>query len=131
MNDLLVLVLQIKQLSEELQLVRSERDALQSERTNTAHILEEEQEKLHSRVTSLAEERDQLQEILEGVRGERSQLKRDVQEKEEMVSIRTTLIDTVVPLLFLCSLFDPGFKEDCPLIYRLDRWRKDCWSRNI
>ncbi|XP_061117796.1 centromere-associated protein E-like isoform X2 [Conger conger] len=74
----------IKQLSEELQLVRSERDALQSERTNTAHIPEEEQEKLRSRVTSLAEERDQLQEILDGVREEKCQLKRDLQEKEEM-----------------------------------------------
>ncbi|KAJ8379945.1 hypothetical protein SKAU_G00007230 [Synaphobranchus kaupii] len=77
---------QLKQLSEELQLVRSERDALQSERTNTAHISEEEQEKLHSRVTALTEERDQLQEILDGVREERCQLKRDLQEKEEMVA---------------------------------------------
>ena len=65
--------------------MRSERDALQSERTNTAHIPEEEQEKLRSHLTSLTEERDQLQEILEGVREEKSQLKRDLQEKEEMV----------------------------------------------
>ncbi|XP_035236082.1 centromere-associated protein E isoform X12 [Anguilla anguilla] len=76
---------QITQLSEELQLVRSERDALQSERTNTAHLSEEEQEKLHSQVTSLTEERDQLQEILEGVREDRNQLKVNLQEKEEMV----------------------------------------------
>ncbi|XP_064210045.1 centromere-associated protein E isoform X18 [Anguilla rostrata] len=77
---------QITQLSEELQLVRSERDALQSERTNTTHLSEEEQEKLHSQVTSLTEERDQLQEVLEGVREERSQLKRDLLEKEEMLA---------------------------------------------
>ncbi|XP_035236080.1 centromere-associated protein E isoform X10 [Anguilla anguilla] len=83
---------QITQLSEELQLVRSERDALQSERTNTAHLSEEEQEKLCSQVTSLTEERDQLQEILEGVREERNQLKRDLQEKEESVDGQAELL---------------------------------------
>ena len=81
--------LQLKQLTEELQLARSERDALQSERTNDAHIPEEEQEKLRSHVASLAEERDQLQEILDGVRDEKCQLKRDLQEKEEMVSAQS------------------------------------------
>ncbi|KAI1900869.1 hypothetical protein AGOR_G00054290 [Albula goreensis] len=74
---------QIKQLNEELQLVRSERDALQSERAETAQRPEEEWEKLHSHMTSLTEERDQLQQILEGVREERSQLKSELQENEE------------------------------------------------
>ncbi|KAG9354817.1 hypothetical protein JZ751_001530 [Albula glossodonta] len=76
---------QVKQLNEELQLVRSERDALQSERADTAQRPEEEWEKLHSHMTSLTEERDQLQQILEGVREERSQLKSELQEHEEMV----------------------------------------------
>nr|XP_023647040.1 centromere-associated protein E isoform X5 [Paramormyrops kingsleyae] len=71
---------QIQQLGEELQLVRSERDSLLSERTDSAQGLEEKLEKLHSQVTSITQERDQLQEMLEGVRAERNQLKNDIEE---------------------------------------------------
>ncbi|XP_072570027.1 uncharacterized protein [Paramormyrops kingsleyae] len=74
---------QIQQLGEELQLVRSERDSLLSERTDSAQGVEEKLEKLHSQVTSITQERDQLQEILEGVRAERNQLKKDLQENLE------------------------------------------------
>nr|XP_023647037.1 centromere-associated protein E isoform X2 [Paramormyrops kingsleyae] len=79
-DDLQKHVGKIQQLGEELQLVRSERDSLLSERTDSAQGLEEKLEKLHSQVTSITQERDQLQEMLEGVRAERNQLKNDIEE---------------------------------------------------
>ncbi|XP_048876324.1 centromere-associated protein E [Brienomyrus brachyistius] len=84
-DDLQKHVEKIQQLGEELQLVQSERDALLSERTDCAQGLEEKLEKLHSQVTSITQERDQLQEMLEGVREERNQLKNDIQENIEML----------------------------------------------
>ena len=67
-------VTKTKDLSEELDGFRAEQDRLQAK-------LEE----LLSKVTSITEERDQLQDILEGVREERNQLKRDLEEAEERV----------------------------------------------
>ncbi|KAK6306444.1 hypothetical protein J4Q44_G00233690 [Coregonus suidteri] len=75
---------QAKQLSEELESVRAERERLLSEKTDSPHNHAKELEKLLSTVTSLTEERDQLQEILEGVREERNQFKRDLEENVEM-----------------------------------------------
>ncbi|XP_062307656.1 centromere-associated protein E [Osmerus eperlanus] len=75
----------IRQLGEELESVREERDRLLSEKTDTPQNHSEELEELLSKVTSLTEERDQLQEILEGVREERNQLKSDVEEMEMCV----------------------------------------------
>ncbi|XP_052334724.1 centromere-associated protein E isoform X2 [Oncorhynchus keta] len=75
---------QMKQLNEELESVRAEREHLLSEKTDSSQNHAEELEKLLSTVTSLTGERDQLQEILEGVREERNQLKRDLKDNVEM-----------------------------------------------
>ncbi|XP_039638282.1 centromere-associated protein E isoform X3 [Perca fluviatilis] len=74
---------QIQRLTEELESVRAERDSLLSERT--ADTRSEEMEKLLCRVTSLGEERDQLQEIMEGLRQEKNQLKAELEDRMEMV----------------------------------------------
>ncbi|KAM9463689.1 centromere-associated protein E isoform 10-T10 [Salvelinus alpinus] len=75
---------QMKQLNEELESVRAERVLLLSEKTESSQNHAEELEKLFSTVTSLTGERDQLQEILEGIREERNQLKRDLEDNVEM-----------------------------------------------
>ncbi|XP_032399570.1 centromere-associated protein E [Etheostoma spectabile] len=74
---------QIQRLTEELDSMRAERDNLLSERSANTHS--EDTETLLSRVTSLSEERDQLQEILEGVRQEKNQLKAELEDRMEMV----------------------------------------------
>ncbi|XP_034006459.1 centromere-associated protein E isoform X13 [Trematomus bernacchii] len=74
----------IQTLSEELESVRAERDALLSERTPDTHS--EEMETLQCRVTSLSEDRDQLQEILEGLRQEKQQLRDQLEDRMEMVA---------------------------------------------
>ena len=62
----------MKQLKEELQCACAERDNILSEkRLNNL----EELERLQANITSLAEERDQLQEISQGLREEKTQLK--------------------------------------------------------
>ncbi|XP_055742770.1 centromere-associated protein E isoform X2 [Salvelinus fontinalis] len=76
---------QIRQLNKELKSVQDERERLLSEKTDSSQYHAEELEKLFSTVTSLTGERDQLQEILEGIREERNQLKRDLEDKVEMI----------------------------------------------
>ncbi|XP_029903587.1 centromere-associated protein E isoform X2 [Myripristis murdjan] len=76
---------QIKALTEELQSVRAERDSLLSERAANPQTSGGETEQLLSKVTSLSEERDQLQEILEGLKEEKRQLKADLEERMEMM----------------------------------------------
>uniref|UniRef100_W5MIM0 Centromere-associated protein E n=1 Tax=Lepisosteus oculatus TaxID=7918 RepID=W5MIM0_LEPOC len=75
---------QLKELNERLKLVTSERDAFLSERTDSAQMSAVELEELRRHIASLAEERDQLQEILESVRAEKQQLKADLEENVEM-----------------------------------------------
>ncbi|XP_037606170.1 centromere-associated protein E isoform X17 [Sebastes umbrosus] len=73
----------IQRLSEELESVRAERDSLSSERTADTQTHREEMEKLLCRVTSVSEERDELQEILEGLRQENKQLRADMEDRME------------------------------------------------
>ncbi|KAM3601787.1 uncharacterized protein V6R79_018953 [Siganus canaliculatus] len=82
------LQVQIQTLTETLESVQAERDALASERTADARTHGEETEKLLLRVTSLSEERDQLQEILEGLRQEKKQLQAELEDRMEMEVIR-------------------------------------------
>ncbi|XP_031179755.1 centromere-associated protein E isoform X10 [Sander lucioperca] len=72
---------QTQRLTEELESVRAERDSVLSERTADTHS--EEMGKLLCRVTSLSEERDQLQEILEGLRQEKNQLRAELEDRME------------------------------------------------
>ncbi|KAL7389119.1 hypothetical protein ABVT39_026772 [Epinephelus coioides] len=76
---------QTKTLSEQLESVQAERDALLSEKEASCQTSTEEMEKLLCRVTSLSEERDQLQEILEGLRQEKQQLKAELEDRIEMM----------------------------------------------
>ena len=68
-------------LTEELESVRAERDGLLSDRTADTQTHSEEMEKLLCRVTSLSEERDQLQETLEGLRQEKKQLRAELEDR--------------------------------------------------
>ncbi|XP_037606169.1 centromere-associated protein E isoform X16 [Sebastes umbrosus] len=73
----------IQRLTEELESVRAERDSLSSERTAVTQTHREEMEKLLCRVTSVGEERDELQEILEGLRQENKQLRAELEDRME------------------------------------------------
>ncbi|XP_060908635.1 centromere-associated protein E isoform X3 [Labrus mixtus] len=68
-------------LSEQLQSVESERDALLCERTADSQT--EEMEKLQHRVTSLSEDRDQLQDTLDTLRQEKQQLREESEGRME------------------------------------------------
>ncbi|MGH0143501.1 UNVERIFIED_CONTAM: hypothetical protein FKN15_011581, partial [Acipenser sinensis] len=76
----------VNQVTEELKLVTSERDILLAERRDTGPSSETDlqMEALQERISSLVKERDELQEILEGVRTEKNQLKADMQENIEL-----------------------------------------------
>ncbi|XP_070844021.1 centromere-associated protein E [Chaetodon trifascialis] len=76
----------VKTLAEELESVRAERNSLWTERMTNTQTHSEEMEKLLCRVTTLSEERDQLQEILEGLRQEKTQLRAELEDRMEMVA---------------------------------------------
>ncbi|XP_049914414.1 centromere-associated protein E isoform X11 [Epinephelus moara] len=77
---------EIQRMTEELESMRAERDGLLSGKEPSCQTSTEEMEKLLCRVTSLTEERDQLQEILEGLRQEKQQLKAELEDRMEMVA---------------------------------------------
>ncbi|XP_016422132.1 centromere-associated protein E-like isoform X3 [Sinocyclocheilus rhinocerous] len=70
------------QLSAELESVRAERDVLLSEKVREVQSDPDETENLRRTISSITEEREQLQEILQGLR---DQLKRDMEENVEMM----------------------------------------------
>ncbi|KAK1175810.1 hypothetical protein AOXY_G515 [Acipenser oxyrinchus oxyrinchus] len=75
----------VNQVTEELKLVTSERDILLAERRDTSLSSKTDLQlrALQEQISSLVKERDELQEILEGVRTEKNQLKADMQENIE------------------------------------------------
>ncbi|XP_030578142.1 centromere-associated protein E isoform X3 [Archocentrus centrarchus] len=73
----------VQTLTEELERAESER--LLSESTANTQTSTEEVEKLLCRLTSLSEERDQLQEMLEGLRQEKQQLRAELEDRMDMV----------------------------------------------
>ncbi|KAL7389114.1 hypothetical protein ABVT39_026772 [Epinephelus coioides] len=77
---------QVRTLTEKLESIEAERDSLLSEKEASCQTSTEEMEKLLCRVTSLSEERDQLQEALEGLRREKQQLKAELEDRMEMIS---------------------------------------------
>lgn len=66
--------------------MRAERDSLLSEKELSTQTSTEEMEKLLCRVTSVSEERDELQEILEGLRQEKQQLRAELEDRMQMVN---------------------------------------------
>ncbi|XP_042246238.1 centromere-associated protein E isoform X1 [Thunnus maccoyii] len=77
---------QIRTLTEKLESVEAERNSLLSEKEASCQTSTEETKELLCRVTSLTEERDQLQEILEGLRQEKNQLKAELEDRMDMMS---------------------------------------------
>lgn len=75
---------QIMQLREELQFATAERDELLSARTQHA-VDDSALETMRASVSALSEERDQLLEILQGLRGEKNQMSRELEEKSHRV----------------------------------------------
>nr|XP_046266273.1 centromere-associated protein E isoform X3 [Scatophagus argus] len=71
-------------LTEKLQSAEAERDKLLCEKEASGQTSTEEAEKLLSRVTSLSEERDELQEALEALRQEKQQLRAQLEDRMEM-----------------------------------------------
>lgn len=71
---------QVRQLEEDLRSACAERDSLVSEKAPDSEL-----ESMQTNISSLTEERDQLQEILQGLREENSQLKSELEEKDELV----------------------------------------------
>ncbi|XP_041831862.1 centromere-associated protein E isoform X3 [Melanotaenia boesemani] len=78
---------EMKAVTEKLHLTETQRDSLLSEREAYSQCSAEESEKLLCRVASLSTERDQLQEIVEGLRLEKKQLREEFEEKIEMLSL--------------------------------------------
>ncbi|GAA6089757.1 centromere-associated protein E isoform X1 [Tachysurus ichikawai] len=74
------LQLQVKQLKEDLQSACAERDTDVRD-----EALDFELERMQTNILSLTEERDQLQEIVQGLREEKIQLKEEMEEKDEMI----------------------------------------------
>ncbi|XP_008275454.1 centromere-associated protein E [Stegastes partitus] len=85
---------QIQRLTEEFESVQAERDSLLSEKETNTKTSAEEMEKLLCRVMSLSEERDQLQEILEGLRLEKKQLSARLEDKMESLQTETAQLNT-------------------------------------
>ncbi|KAM7367519.1 hypothetical protein PAMP_013810 [Pampus punctatissimus] len=75
----------MKALTEELESVRAERNALLSEKEASCQASTEEMKELLCRVTSLSEERDQLQETLDTLRQEKNQLRAELEDKMDMM----------------------------------------------
>ncbi|XP_061563499.1 centromere-associated protein E [Cololabis saira] len=73
----------IQSLTEQLESLRAERDFLLSERT--ASISQEEVEKLQHRLVSLSQERDELQELLDGLRQERREFRSESEDRIQML----------------------------------------------
>ncbi|XP_017280085.1 centromere-associated protein E isoform X2 [Kryptolebias marmoratus] len=79
----------IGDLVKKLQSVEAERDSLLSEKEANHQIHTEEMEKLQCRVTSLSEERDRLQETLEGLKDEEKHLRAELEDKVQQLQIQT------------------------------------------
>ncbi|RVE71550.1 hypothetical protein OJAV_G00052810 [Oryzias javanicus] len=82
----------LRSLSHEITSLQQERDRLQSEQTSWSA---QEEQQLLLRVTALTEERDQLQEILEGVREEKKQLRAELEEHMETAAEAQGLLHSV------------------------------------
>ncbi|KAM9454725.1 centromere-associated protein E [Clarias gariepinus] len=75
----------VMQLEEDFQCANNEKDRLMAENTKCNLESGEELERLRANIMSLTEERDQLLEVLQGMREERNQLRSDLDEKENMI----------------------------------------------
>ncbi|XP_006796327.2 centromere-associated protein E [Neolamprologus brichardi] len=77
---------EIRTLTDALKMAEAEGAQLLSEKELSTQTSTEEMEKLLCRVTSVSEERDELQEILEGLRQEKQQLQAELEDRMQMIS---------------------------------------------
>lgn len=75
----------MRTLTEKLQTVGAERDALLAEKEASLQTSTQEAEELLSRVTSVSRERDELQGALQGLRQEKEQLRAELEDRVEML----------------------------------------------
>ncbi|KAK2817883.1 hypothetical protein Q7C36_021816 [Tachysurus vachellii] len=75
----------VMQLRETLQSTSAEKEHLLSEATKESLARMAEIEQIHADITSITQERDQLLELLQGLREELLQLRKDLEEKDAMV----------------------------------------------
>lgn len=79
--------IQTSKLNEELQSVSCERDQLLSRKTEGAQD-EEALESLRAAVAAVTEERNRLQEVLQGLREEHGQLRAELEESNDVATVR-------------------------------------------
>ncbi|XP_062866436.1 centromere-associated protein E isoform X2 [Trichomycterus rosablanca] len=104
---------QVNQLNKELEAVCEEKDRLLSENSNSSDHTAAELERVHATLTVLAEERDQLLDILQGLRDEKSHLKNDLEEKDELiVQMREELRTAVAETDGLCAASKDSIGQD-------------------
>ncbi|XP_039882963.1 centromere-associated protein E isoform X6 [Simochromis diagramma] len=77
---------EIRTLTDALKMAEAEGARLLSEKELSSQTSTEEMEKLLCRVTSVSEERDELQEILKGLRQEKQQLQAELEDRMQMIS---------------------------------------------
>lgn len=75
------------QLKHDLQCASKEKDHLMAENAKCDLENTKELERLQANIMRLTEERDQLLEVLQGMREEKDQLRSDLDEKDEMVRV--------------------------------------------
>ncbi|XP_029984980.1 LOW QUALITY PROTEIN: centromere-associated protein E [Sphaeramia orbicularis] len=90
------LQMQIKSMSEELQSVRADRDRLLNERTEDSHRSSQDMDQLLCTVTTLTEERDQLQDILEELRQDKQQLRAQLEDQLDTLQSEITHLNASV-----------------------------------
>ncbi|XP_031721900.1 centromere-associated protein E isoform X2 [Anarrhichthys ocellatus] len=104
---------QMRTLTEKLQSIEAERDGLLSEKETSGQTSTEEKEDLLLRVTSLSEERDQLQETLEALRREKEQLRAELEDRmETLLGEANTTISALREQLSSLDQSTSGVKEE-------------------
>ena len=73
------------QLNEDIRRASVEKDHLLAESAKSDLDNKQEMERLQTSIVSLTEERDQLLEVIQGIREEKNQLKVDLEKKDEVV----------------------------------------------
>ncbi|KAM8831547.1 centromere-associated protein E isoform 2-T2 [Spinachia spinachia] len=91
--------LRVQRLSEKLQLVEAERDVLLSEKDSILRTSREETETLLGAVTSLGQERDRLQETVEGARRDEKQLRAQMEDQMEALQTETRTLSEKLQLV--------------------------------
>lgn len=85
-------MLQIQQLTDTLNSISSEKDLLLAERATHSFQLEEQ-------ISSINQEKDELQKLLQDISSERDQLKMELQKSSEMVGVASHIPKSVITYL--------------------------------